>query len=270
MSFSGRSWLLALGLAITSHGLVFLIVKPTSEAKIERSAGPAVTINGSLSSLATQMKAVTTVQTVEPVMAKAVAVVEPVMQVAAIEPVITQAIIPAQKIKPVKPKLQKQVVIKKEIVKKKVDKKKIRMAQLVQKKLRRKKVEKKRKAAKLRERAKAKAKAKANRRGGRMAAVRRGGGGKGRQSKVAGRAKLSNYKGRVRARVAGRAHSSSRGSSVVSFTVTSGGGVRGISVSGGSSAQKSAARRAASGGFPPIPSGVGLRSIRFTVRINFR
>ena len=268
MSFSGRSWLLALGLAITSHGLIFLIVKPTSEAKIERSAGPAVTINGSLSSLATQMKAVTTVQTVEPVTAKAAAVVEPVMQVAAIEPVVAQAIIPAQKIKPVKPKLQKQVVIKKEIVKKKVDKKKIKMARLVQKKLRRKKVEKKRKAAKLRERAKAKAKA--NRRGGRVAAVRRGGGGKGRQSKVAGKAKLSNYKGRVRARVAGRAHSSSRGSSIVSFTVTSGGGVRGISVSSGSPAQRSAARRAASGGFPPIPSGVGLSSIRFTVRINFR
>ena len=103
------------------------------------------------------------------------------------------------------------------------------------------------------------------------ASVRKGGGNKGRKSNTAGTAALSSYKGRVRARVAGRARSpGGSGRVVVRFTVTASGGVSAARVVSGSSAQlNSAALRAVRGGFPPIPPGLP-RSISFTLPIQFR
>lgn len=310
MSFSVRSWMVALSMAIASHGLAFLLIKPSDEAKIERSSGPSVTIKGSLSSLATKLKVVSSAQAVEPVTAETVAEVEPepvlksVTQVAAlsaptpvtaIEPVTSRAIISAQKIKPVKAvkavkiqhrrikpkrKPRKKQITKPRIVKKKVVKKKIRTALLKREKLVRRKIQRKKKAnlrkkararAKARTDAKAKARAKTSRRGGRQAAVHRGGGSRGRQSRVSGRANLSNYKGRIRTRVSGRAQARGhRGSVILRFTITSGGRVRGISVSGGNATIRRIAYKAANGSFPPIPRATGLSSIPFVVRINFR
>lgn len=297
MSFSVRSWMVALSMAIASHGLAFLLIKPSDEAKIERSSGPSVTIKGSLSSLATKLKVVSSAQAVEPVTAETVTEVEPepvlksVTQAAAlsvptpvtaIEPVTSRAIISAQKIKPVKAvkiqhrrikpkrKPRKKQITKPRIVKKKIVKKKIRTALLKREKLVRRKIQRKKKA-KARADAKAKARAKTSRRGGRQAAVHRGGGSRGRQSRVSGRANLSNYKGRIRTRVSGRAQARGhRGSVILRFTITSGGRVRGISVSGGNATIRRIAYKAANGSFPPIPRATGLRSIPFVVRINFR
>jgi TonB family protein len=124
-----------------------------------------------------------------------------------------------------------------------------------------KKVEKKKKK-------KEKAKPRQARKG---AAGRRGGGGGKRQSKTAGKAAMSNFKGRVRARIASRARSAKgRGKVVVRFILTASGSARSIRVIRSSnSALNSAALRAVRGGFPPIPPGLP-RTITFTVPIAFR
>jgi periplasmic protein TonB len=105
----------------------------------------------------------------------------------------------------------------------------------------------------------------------RSVAGRRGGGGGGRASAVAGRATISNYKGRVRARIAGRARSArGRGMVVVQFTVTSRGGVTGVRIlRSANTVLNNAALRAVRGGFPPIPRG-GPRHMTFTIPISFR
>lgn len=102
-------------------------------------------------------------------------------------------------------------------------------------------------------------------------AGRRGGGGGERQSKFAGKAAMTNFKGRVRARIARRAHSAKgRGTVVVRFVLTASGSAKGIRVIRSSnSALNVMALRAVKGGFPPIPPGLP-RSITFTVPIAFR
>lgn len=105
----------------------------------------------------------------------------------------------------------------------------------------------------------------------RSRAGKRGGGG-GRSAKnYAGKAALSNFKGRVRARIARRARSAKgRGTVVVRFTVTAGGGVAGVRVIRSANATLNrAAIQAVRGGFPPIPPGLPRR-ITFTVPIAFR
>ena len=103
------------------------------------------------------------------------------------------------------------------------------------------------------------------------AAGRRGSSGGRRQSQYAGAAALSNFKGRVRARIAARARSAKgRGTVVVRFTVTASGGVANVRVvRGANSALNSAALRAVRGGFPPIPPGLPRR-ITFSVPITFK
>jgi protein TonB len=117
-------------------------------------------------------------------------------------------------------------------------------------------------------RQKKKAKARKERNG---TAGRRGGGGGKRQSKYAGAAAMSNFKGRVRARIASRARSAKgRGTVVVRFVLTASGSAVGVRVIRSSnSALNSTALRAVRGGFPPIPPGLPRR-ITFTVPIAFR
>lgn len=119
---------------------------------------------------------------------------------------------------------------------------------------------------------KRKEKVKAKARQGRVGrAGRRGGGGGKRQSKFAGKAAMSNFKGRVRARIARRARSAKgRGTVVVRFILTANGSAKSIRVIRSSnSALNVKALRAVRGGFPPIPPGLP-RSITFIVPIAFR
>jgi TonB family protein len=129
---------------------------------------------------------------------------------------------------------------------------------------------KKPKPKKVEQKERQKEKTKANR-GRNGTAGRRGGGGGTRQTEYAGTAAMTNFKGRVRARIASRAHSAQgRGTVVVRFILTASGSARSVRVIRSSnSALNSPALRAVNGGFPPIPPGLP-RSITFTVPIAFQ
>ena len=158
---------------------------------------------------------------------------------------------------------QKQKAEPEEIEKKPEEKKPIPAVapEVKPKKSKPKKVEQKKKRTK-------KAKARRGRKG---VAGRRGGGGGKRQSKFAGKAAMSNFKGRVRARIARRAHSAKgRGTVVVRFILTASGSASSVRViRSTNSALNRAALGAVKGGFPPIPPGLP-RKITFTVPIAFR
>lgn len=97
---------------------------------------------------------------------------------------------------------------------------------------------------------------------------KRGGGGKARASRGA----ISSYKSRVQARMAScvsrRVAGRSPGRVTIRFGVSSGGGIRGVSVSGSSSIRGAAASAARGCSMPPPPSGAG--SLRFAFPVTVR
>ncbi|HQF31812.1 MAG TPA: energy transducer TonB, partial [Hyphomicrobiales bacterium] len=108
--------------------------------------------------------------------------------------------------------------------------------------------------------------------GGGKAAASAGAGGGGTSREAGGKAAMSNYSGKVRSRIAGRARSpGGRGTVTVRFTVTASGSVSSASVvqSSGSRNLDRAAIVAVKRGFPPIPPGLP-RQITFTLPIRFR
>ena len=269
MSFSLRHWAVGAALALVSHALAFTAMGFYDQpALIERGAGPVVSVAGSLSDYAANAEIVPqadnaeimeSVETVEAIDSETVDVDEPLdtsepVETVAIE--IQSAVAPAdletQAI--ISTALSKDISPKREV---KPVKKKTAVMRLIRPAVR-KRQKNKNDGGEAKKTRKAKRKPKARSRSGnggkRKHSRKRGGGGK-RQSTVAGRAALSNFKGRVRARVAGRARAArGRGTVVVRFTVTSSGGVSGVRViRGASGALNRAALRAVSGGFPPIP-----------------
>ncbi len=247
-------WFTALFGAVFFHALL-AVSWPTDEtSKIERSAGTPVTIVGSLSAFAEQKAAEEIVEEVTERIEE-VAELEPLEPVVDPVPQVVEKELVSKEIEPneqselpdVKPKKK----IKKVKPKKKKKKKKVKTAK------RDKKKQKKRLAGK------------------RLAALKKGGGARGRQKRKAGKAAMSNYRGRVQSHLARykRKVTSSRGIVRVSFSLARSGAVRSVRVvrSSGSGALDRAAiamvRRASH--FPRIPAG-GPLSMRFTISINYR
>lgn len=111
--------------------------------------------------------------------------------------------------------------------------------------------------------------------GKQLAALKKGGGAKGRQQRNAGRAVISNYRGRVQSHLARYKSSPGngvRGRVVVSFQISRSGGVRGVRLVRGSGngtidrAALSMVRRASP--FPPIPAA-GPSNMQFTVPVSY-
>jgi protein TonB len=272
-------WILGFCLAIGAHALAFAAMGSYEQpAMIERASGPVLSVAGSLTNFsadadmskpeeATEVETTEQVnelepETVEEEVVETIEDVEPDI-IPEVEPDMALETVASTEPKPV----EVEEVIPTEVIKqKKTPKAKPRK---IREKIKRKV---KKKVIKRKSKAKPSKKRRIARRGGsRTRAGQRGGGGGGRQSVVAGRATISDFKGRVRARIAGRVRSAKgRGTVIVRFTVTSGGGVTGVRiVRSASAALNSAALRAVRGGFPPIPYG-GPRRMTFTIPISFR
>lgn len=250
-NLSFTHWIGAICGAIFCHGLLAFGWPVDETSKIERSAGAPVAIIGSLTAFAEQQPSEETIEEV-------VEEVEKVSEIEPIEPVVDKveevvektietkeltadehAVLPA--LKPEKPKKKVKKKKRKKTKKAKKDKKK----------------QKKRLAGK------------------RLVALKKGGGAKGKQKKIAGKAAMSNYRGRVQSHLARykRRVGASKGRVVVSFSLARSGGVRGVRLvrSSGNGAIDRAAismvKRASP--FPRIPAG-GPSSMRFSVPISYR
>lgn len=307
MKLTAGRWVLTIAVALLGHALLFAGIKTDDTAKVERAAGINIAV-GSLSSFSEQIDAqpvdmTEPVETLETVgkdnsgkqvlesQTETQETVPPVVQqpdqskavtLDKIKPVVKESLaaseikpdqitttqvtqIQAEKTTPpvsVTPQSIVPVDTRKKITAVKVEKKLKR----IKKKVRKKKTTK-RKKTKVVKKTRRK-----NSAGSRTVASQRGGGGGGSQRSVSGRAALSNYKGKVRSRVAGRIRRSSgkRGRVVVRFTVTRGGSVsRPRIVSSSNSSLSRLAMAAVRGGFPSIPSGLPSR-LTFTVPIRFR
>lgn len=236
MKLSPYHWLIGIVLAFSLHALAFALVVSGEQAELERASGPVISIAGSLSDYASE---------VETIVQDKAEVVEAENQTQKVEPEETAE----------KPEDKSPVpAVVPEVKREKQKPKKVKP--------------KKKPKQKAKRKVKHKAKARHARKG---AAGRRGGGGGKRQSKYAGKAAMSNFKGRVRARIARRARSGKgRGTVVVRFTLTASGSARNVRVIRSSNSQlNSAALRTVRGGFPRIPPGLP-RQITFTVPIAFR
>lgn len=246
-------WFVALFGAVFCHALLAFSWPTDETSKIERSAGAPVTIVGSLSAFAEQQPSEETIEeVVEPV--EEVSEIEPIEPVEEPEPQVVEKELVSKEIEPDEQSELPTIKPKKEVKKTKPKKKKKKKTKKAKKD---KKKQKKRLAGK------------------RLAALKKGGGAKGKQKRIAGKAAMSNYRGRVQSHLARykRQVGSSRGRVVVSFTLARSGGVRGVRVvrSSGNGAIDRAAlamvRRASP--FPRIPAG-GPASMRFSVPISYR
>lgn len=245
-------WVIAVFGAVVCHALLAVSWNVVEAAKIEKSAGSPVTVIGSLSSFSEQQAAEETIEEVsetvdevseiEPLEDVVEEIVEKEIETKALEPdeqSVVPTIKPKKEVKKVKPKKKKKK--KRKTKKAKKDKKK----------------QKKRLAGK------------------RVAALRKGGGARGKQKKIAGRAAMSNYRGRVQSHLARykRRVGSNRGRAVVSFSLSRSGSVRGVRLARSSGngildrAAISMVKRASP--FPAMPAG-GPSSQRFTVPISYR
>lgn len=249
-NFSLYHWFSAFACALFCHAALAMAWFSTeAPPKIERSAGAPIEIIGSLALFAPEQKAVeeTIQDVVEPVE-------EDINEKAVQDP-------PIEEIKPKKIQELKDAILPKAVPKKKPKKKKV-------KKRRKKKLQKKYVK-------KDKHKRKKRRSGKRIAALQKGGGAKGKQSRLAGAA-ISNYRGRVQshlARYKRRLGGARKGTTVVGFSLARSGRVTSVNLvrSSGSSAIDRATlamvRRASP--FPPIPPG-GPSRMRFTVPVAYR
>ncbi len=230
-------WLIGIVLALTVHILAFASLRGDETAKIERASGPVISVAGSLSDYASE------VETIVQDTAETVAAEDKVQK---IQPDVTVDATPAEHAIPVVAAEEKP--------------KKIKPGRVYKKKTGSERT-KERKSPK-----KSKSRVRRNRTAGRQG----GGGGRG-QSRYAGKSALSNFKGRVRARIARRARSAkAHGTVVVRFTVTANGGVANVRViRSANSALNTAAVQAVRGGFPPIPPSLPNK-ISFTIPIVFK
>lgn len=245
-------WFTALFGAVFFHALLAISWPIDATSKIERSAGTPVTIVGSLSAFAEQQAAEETVEEVtEPV--------EEVSEVEPLEPVV----------EPI-PQL-----VEKQIVSKEIEPDEQSELPVVKPKKKIEKAKPKKKKKKVKKAKKDKKKQKKRRAGKRLAALKKGGGARGKQKRIAGKAAMSNYRGRVQSHLARykRKVGSSKGRVVVSFSLSGSGGVRGVRVvrsSGNGSIDRAAismVKRASP--FPRMPAG-GPASMRFSVPIRYR
>ncbi|GAA6212028.1 hypothetical protein NBRC116602_17690 [Hyphomicrobiales bacterium 4NK60-0047b] len=245
-------WFTALFGAVFFHALL-AVSWPTDEtSKIERSAGAPVTIVGSLSAFAEQ-------KAVEEIVEE---VTEPVEDVSEIEP-----------LEPVTDPVPQ--VVEKQLVSKEIEPDEQSELPVIKPTKKIKKAKPKKKKKKVKKTKKDKKKQKKRRAGKRLAALKKGGGARGKQKRIAGKAAMSNYRGRVQSHLARykRKVGSSRGRVVVSFSLSRSGGVRGVRVvrsSGNGSIDRAAismVKRASP--FPRMPAG-GPASMRFSVPISYR
>ncbi len=245
-------WFTALFGAVFFHALL-AVSWPTDEtSKIERSAGAPVTIVGSLSAFAEQKAVEETVEEVT----------EPVEEVSEVEP-LEPVVEPVPQI------------VEKQIVSKEIEPNEQSELPAGKPKKKIKKAEPKKKKKKVKKTKRDKKKQKKRRAGKRLAALKKGGGARGKQKRIAGKAAMSNYRGRVQSHLARykRKVGSSKGRVVVSFSLSRSGGVRGVRVvrsSGNGSIDRAAVsmvKRASP--FPRMPAG-GPASMRFSVPISYR
>lgn len=246
-------WAVAFTVALSFHAALAFNYEHADQTKIEKMAGAPIEVVGALSQFTHEktLAAIEPTEVTEPVEAETampdvLEKIEPLtaQEVAAPLPTVKPDVVEAQKVEAVK----KPVVEEKKPVKKKT-----------------KKAKKAKKAEKRKQRASTKTRAR-----------QKGGGAKGKQRRVAGRAVLSNYRGRVQshlARYKRRPNSSGRGTVVVSFTIIRSGSARSIRLSRSSGngaidrAALSMVRNASP--FPPIPAG-GPSSMRFSVPVRYR
>ena len=251
-NLSFMHWVVAICGAIFCHGLLVFGWPVDQTSKIERSAGAPVAIVGSLTAFAEQ-------QAVEETVEEIVEEQEEVSEIEPIEPVVDNVEEVAEKIIETKELTPDESSV---------------VPTLKPKKLK-KKVKKKKKKKKTKKAKKDKKKQKKRLAGKRLAALKKGGGSRGKQKKIAGKAAMSNYRGRVQSHLARykRRVGSSRGRVVVSFSLARSGGVRGVRIVSSSGvgaidrAAISMVKRASP--FPRIPAG-GPSSMRFSVPISYR
>lgn len=250
-NLSFMHWVVAICGAIFCHGLLAFGWPVNETSKVERSAGAPVAIVGSLTAFAEQQAAEETVEEV----------VETEEDVSEIEP-----------LKPVDEQIEE--IVEKEIASKELIPDESSVVPTLKPEKPKKKVKKKKKK-KTKKAKKDKKKQKKRLAGKRLAALKKGGGAKGKQKKIAGKAAMSNYRGRVQSHLARykRRVGASKGRVVVSFSLARSGGVRGVRIvsSSGNGAIDRAAismvKRASP--FPRIPAG-GPSSMRFSVPISYR
>ena len=249
-----KHWIAAFFVALFGHAALAISLQSTTKPEIERSAGTPIEIVGSLTSFAQTITAeevpeeVVEEKTTTKVTEK---VLEPVTETK-VEPLTAtkqevakleeSAILPVAEPEKIKPEPPKKPKVKKKKPVKKVKKKK----------------------------------RKPSTSGKRLAALKKGGGAKGRQNKIAGSASLSNYRGRVQSHLARYKKSPGRGvrgRAIVSFSITKSGRVSSVRLarrSGNSAIDRAAlsmVRRASP--FPPIPNGMRSR-MSFSVPVNYR
>ena len=249
-NFSLYHWFSAFTCALFCHAAIAMAWFLTEEPpKIERSAGAPIEIIGSLALFAPEQQAIeeTAQDVVEPIEEKFK------------EKAVQEN--PIEDIKPKEIKELKDAVLPKAVTETKPKQKKV-------KKPRKKKLQKKHVK-------KAKHKRKKRKSGKRIAALKKGGGAKGKQSRLAGAA-ISNYRGRVQSHLSRYKRSpggNRKGKTVVRFSLARSGRVTSVKLvrsSGNSAIDRatlSMVRRASP--FPPIPPG-GPSRMSFTAPVIYR
>jgi len=245
-SLSYSHWGIAIGGSVVCHMMLAVTWGFPDPPKIEKSAGAPIEIVGSLVSFSQDSQAIE--ETVEEVL-------EPVQEIAEEVPIKAETI---QEITPDLVKSEQAGIVpppapeKKKKTKKSVKKKTTKKFAKKDKRKRKKQVS-----------------------GKRLAALKKGGGAKGKQSRVAGRAAISNYRGRVQthlARYKRAVRQGMRGRTVISFKLSKSGRVmtvRLVKSSGNKTidrASLSMVKRASP--FPAIPRG-GPASMRFSVPVRY-
>ena len=254
-SLTGVHWAAAFLGALFCHLALALSWEVNEPPKIEKSAGTPIELVGSLASLTHEQ----TLKAMEPTEDTPPLEAEPPREQKLEDPKPLEKTDLKSPLPIIEPKKAREQPPKKVLKEKPKEVKKI------------KKVEKPRKVKKSKKKENRKQKAST-----RQAARQKGGGAKGRKKRIAGRAAIANYRGRVQshlARYKRRPGSNARGTVVVSFTVRRSGGAIGIRLvrSSGNGAIDQAAlsmvRRASP--FPPIPAG-GPSPMRFSVPVRYR
>lgn len=257
--FTLRHWIIALSIAAAAHtaALAFATIATRDEFRIERAAGPSLSVVGSTAFFNEIKGSDADSQEIKSDTNDAeITEVEPLRQ----NPDAAQALseTPPEELKDTPEKEMIAALPQAEKPRARENPKK--------KKLEAKKPRQKQKTAN----------SKASRRGGkRTAAEQTGGGRNGSQRATSGRASSSNFRGRVRAHLARhkRRVGSKRGTAVIAFTVTASGSVTGIRLarrSGVAAIDKAAiamVRRASP--FPSIPPGLPRR-MNFTIPFHVR
>jgi len=291
MNITPLHWLFAALLAISVHMSVFIGFELDDNAKIERAAGVTIGV-GTLSSYASQsdVQDASTEELVDDTESETVKEEKPdqveadeatndvsetinaetpeEVEISQVQPETTEVVQetpkpPAQS--PEKPDVANPVITSAPVLEKIPDETVaptvIKKTAVKVKTVRRKKTVQKKKSAKRKSRT-----------GMRTVSAHRGAGGGGRQKSVSGSAAFSNYRGRVRARLASRIRRPAglKGRVVLRFTIVRSGRATGAHIVKSSNAKLNRlALAAARGSFQAIPRGMPGK-ITFTIPINFR